>query len=71
VITESAALAFRKHRCENTPCLARIHVLVMGYLMTMVAPKPRKPLSADALFGLVRNSFAHIPDARLSETAIA
>jgi hypothetical protein len=39
--------------------------------MSIVAPKARKHLSADALFGLVRNGFAHIPDARLSETDIA
>src|SRR5215813_10230133 len=43
----------------------------MGCLMSIVAPKARKHLSADALFGLVRNGFAHIPDARLSETDIA
>jgi hypothetical protein len=43
----------------------------MGFLMSLVAPKVRKPLSADALFGLVRNGFAHIPDYRLSETDIA
>src|SRR5499433_332091 len=39
--------------------------------MAMVAPKVRKHLSADALFGLVRNGFAHIPDYRLSETDMA
>jgi hypothetical protein len=39
--------------------------------MSSVAPKTRKYLSADALFGLVRNSLAHIPDDRLSETDIA
>jgi hypothetical protein len=71
VITGSSVLAFRKHRCENTPSLARFHVLVMGWLMSIVAPKVRKHLSADALFGLVRNGFAHIPDYRLSETDIA
>src|SRR5438270_7018628 len=43
----------------------------MGCPMSMVAPKARKHLSADALFGLVRNGFAHIPDYRLSETDIA
>lgn len=43
----------------------------MGVLMSSVAPKTRKYLSADALFGLVRNSLAHIPDDRLSETDIA
>ena len=42
----------------------------MGFPMSNGAPKARKYLSADALFGLVRNSFAHIPDARLSETDI-
>ncbi len=45
--------------------------LVMGFPMSMVVPKVRKHLSADALFGLVRNGFAHIPDYRLSETDIA
>ena len=35
--------------------------------MSMVAPKARKHLSADALFSLVRNGFARIPDYRLSE----
>ena len=39
--------------------------------MFIVAPKARKHLSADALFGLVRNGFAHIPDYRLSETDIS
>jgi hypothetical protein len=39
--------------------------------MSSVAPKARKPLSAEALFGLVRNGFASIPDYRLSETDIA
>src|SRR5919202_2411815 len=43
----------------------------MGCLMSIVAPKACKHLSADALFGLVRNGFAHIPDARLSESDIA
>ena len=43
----------------------------MGGLMSMVAPKARKYLSADALFTLVRNGFAPIPDDRLSETDIA
>jgi hypothetical protein len=39
--------------------------------MSIVAPKARKHLSADALFGLVRNGFAPILDYRLSETDIA
>src|ERR671926_1966720 len=43
----------------------------MGLPMSIVTPHVRKHLSADALFGLVRNGFAHIPDYRLSETDIA
>jgi hypothetical protein len=43
----------------------------MGFLMSLVAPKARQHLSADALFGLVQNGFAHIPDYRLSETDIS
>ena len=39
--------------------------------MSMVAPKGRKHLSADALFALVRSGFANIPDYRLSDTDIA
>jgi hypothetical protein len=39
--------------------------------MSIVAPKERKHLCADALFRLVRNGFASIPDYRLSETDIA
>jgi len=38
--------------------------------MSLVAPKERKYLSADALFGLVRNGFAHLPDYRRNETDI-
>src|SRR3989454_987554 len=36
----------------------------MGFTMSIVAPKQRKHLCADALFGLVHNSFANIPDRR-------
>ena len=43
----------------------------MGFPMSTVVPKVRKHLSADALFGLVRNGFAHIPDYRLSESDIS
>ena len=39
--------------------------------MAPVAPRERKPLSADALFSLVRSGFAAIPDYRLSETDIS
>ena len=43
----------------------------MGFPMSTVAPKTRKHLSADPLFGLVRNGLANIPDYRPSETDIA
>ncbi len=39
--------------------------------MSIVAPKERKHLSADALFSLVRNGFASIPDARGEDVDIA
>ena len=39
--------------------------------MAIVAPKGRKHLSADALFGLVRSGFATIPDDRRSDTDIS
>jgi hypothetical protein len=37
----------------------------------MVAPKARTPLSADALFHLVRGGFAHIPDPRDEDVDIS
>ena len=48
----------------------------MGYLhvggtMSRVAPKGRKHLSADALFRLVRNGFAHILDDCAEEPGIS
>src|SRR5262245_55452324 len=39
--------------------------------MSLVAPKGRKHLSADALFDLVRNGFADIPDYCPNETDIS
>ena len=39
--------------------------------MSIVAPRGRKHLSADALFRLVRSGFATIPDYRLRETDIS
>jgi hypothetical protein len=39
--------------------------------MSIVAPKERKHLSADALFHLVRNGFASIPDARGEDVDIS
>jgi hypothetical protein len=43
----------------------------MGFSMSIVAPKERKHLSADALFHLVRNGFASIPDARGEDVDIS
>ena len=39
--------------------------------MSIVAPKGRKHLAADALFRLVRNGFAGIPDHRAEDTGIS
>src|SRR6266568_2556305 len=39
--------------------------------MSIVAPKGRKHLSADALFRLVQNGFDNIPDHRLTDPEIA
>src|SRR6266511_4893726 len=39
--------------------------------MSIVAPKGRKYLSADALFGLVRTGFATLPDHRASDADLA
>ena len=39
--------------------------------MSIVAPKERKHLCADALFGLVRNGFAGIPDDRAADVEIS
>src|SRR6266849_10555175 len=41
-----------------------------GGVMSIVAPKGRKHLSADALFGLVRRSFANIADDRGGDVEI-
>ena len=43
----------------------------MGFTMSIVAPKPRKHLCADALFRLVRKSFATIPDHRCDDAGIS
>src|SRR5256714_4769261 len=43
----------------------------MGGPMSIVAPKARKHLSADALFRLVRSGFATIPDSRCDDGDIA
>src|SRR5712691_9952950 len=39
--------------------------------MSLMAPHVRKHLSADALFGLVRNGFARLPDSRSYEGEMA
>ena len=43
----------------------------MGFPMSIVAPKARKHLSADALFHLVRSGFATIPDPRRDDGDIS
>jgi hypothetical protein len=40
-------------------------------MLSMVAPQGRKHLSADALFRLVQNGFASLPDYRVGDTEIA
>jgi hypothetical protein len=44
---------------------------MMGFAMSIVAPKERKHLSAEALFRLVRRGFATIPDYRWDEVDIS
>ena len=46
-------------------------MLMTGVPMSIVVPKGRKHLSADALFRLVQNSFDKIPDQRLTDTEIS
>src|SRR5712691_13439074 len=43
----------------------------MGFPMSIVAPKARKQLSADALLHLVRSGFATIPDPRGEDVDIS
>src|SRR6266446_609191 len=43
----------------------------MEFTMSMVAPKQRKHLGADALFRLVQKSFANIPDHRCDDAGIS
>jgi hypothetical protein len=44
---------------------------MLGFAMSIVAPKARKHLSADALFRLVRSGFANIPDHRCDDVDIS
>ena len=46
-------------------------MLVTRFLLSIVVPRVRKPLSADALFHLVRRGFASLPAHRLDDTAIS
>jgi len=51
--------------------MERLDDLMSEVAMSIVAPKGRKHLSADALFGVVRSSFANITDDRGGEGEIA
>jgi hypothetical protein len=44
---------------------------VTGFSMAIIAPLVRKHLSADALFRLIHNDFARLPDYRVGDTEIA
>jgi hypothetical protein len=49
----------------------RSEMLTRGIAMSIVAPKGRKHLSADALCRVVRSGFATMPDDRGGETEIS
>jgi hypothetical protein len=53
------------------PFLKQFEVFKRGFVMSIVAPKGRKHLSADALFRLVRSGFATIPDYRPGDPDIS
>src|SRR5712692_8035787 len=53
------------------PSLEHSEVFTMGMAISIIAPKGRKHLSADALFRLVRSGFANIPDPRTAEVDIS
>src|SRR2546430_2250239 len=67
---ESSRLPFRKHVCHTVPLIPTICFSSEGGL-AMMAPKARKLLSADALFGLLRTAFAAIADHRPGDTDIS
>lgn len=67
VIPTIFPLPFRKPCGKNAPPLERAEVFTMGVAMSIIALKERTYLSADALFRLVRNSFATSPDHRSAE----
>jgi len=64
---ESSRLPFRKHVCHTVPLIPTICFSSEGGL-AMMAPKARKLLSADALFGMLRTGFADIADHRPGDT---
>ena len=60
-------LAFRKHQGDNAPltqAIERFDVLICGVVLGLIAPQARHHLSADALFGLLRNGVSTVPDHR-------
>src|SRR5947209_20629030 len=66
-------LAFRKHACHNTALIGTMsHVddVRLRVAMSIVVPKGRKYLCADALFRLLRENFATIADDRVDEVEI-
>src|SRR6266581_3448122 len=67
---ESSRLPFRKHVCHTVPLIPTICFSSEGGL-AMMAPKARKFLSADALFGMLRTGFADIADHRPGDTNIS
>src|SRR5438876_12038202 len=67
---ESSRLPFRKHVCHTVPLIPTICFSSEGGL-AMMAPKARKLLSADALFGMLRTGFADIADHRPGDTDIS
>src|SRR6266849_8132359 len=73
VTTPISQLAFRKPPCDNLPLtetIERFDVVILGVDMGFIAPKERKHLSADALFGFVRRLFANVPDHRRHDTSM-
>jgi len=53
-----------------TETIGRFDILILEVVMGLIAPKERKHLSADALFGLLRNTFAKVPDHRSDDSQI-
>lgn len=51
--------------------MSRFDVLISGVLMGFIAPQARQHLSADALFGVLRNTFAKVPDHRSDDAGLA